>query len=30
VQNSGRMRAFTGRAWVPGMLPQNFSVADIK
>ena len=30
VQNSGRMRAFSGRAWVPGMLPQNFSVADIK
>lgn len=30
VQNSGRVRAFSGRAWVPGMLPQNFSVADIK
>lgn len=30
VQNSGRVRAFAGRAWVPGMLPQNFSVADIQ
>lgn len=30
VQNSGRMRAFAGRAWVPGMLPANFSTDDIK
>ena len=30
VQNSGRVRAFAGRAWVPGMLPQNFSVADLQ
>jgi Protein of unknown function (DUF2844) len=29
VQSSGRMRAFSGRAWIPGMLPQNFAVADI-
>jgi Protein of unknown function (DUF2844) len=29
-QNSGRQRAFSGRAWVPAMLPQNFSVDDIK
>lgn len=29
-QNSGRQRAFTGRAWVPALLPQNFSVDDIK
>jgi Protein of unknown function (DUF2844) len=30
VQNSGRMRAFSGRAWVPGMLPQNFTVEQIQ
>jgi hypothetical protein len=30
VQNSGRLRTFSGRAWVPGMLPQNFSVDDIR
>lgn len=30
VQRSGRMRAFTGRAWIPSMLPQNVTVADIK
>jgi hypothetical protein len=30
VQRSGRMRAFSGRAWIPGMLPQNVSAADIK
>ncbi len=30
VQNAGRLRAFAGRAWVPSMLPENFSVDDIK
>lgn len=30
VQNSGRLRAFAGRAWVPALLPQNFSVDEIK
>jgi hypothetical protein len=30
VQNSGRVRAFAGRAWVPTMLPENFSVDDIR
>jgi Protein of unknown function (DUF2844) len=29
VQVSGRMRAFVGRAWVPSLVPQNFSVTDI-
>jgi hypothetical protein len=29
VQVSGRMRAFEGRAWVPSLVPQNFSVSDI-
>ena len=29
VQVSGRVRAFVGRAWVPGLVPQNFSVNDI-
>ena len=29
MQSSGRMRAFYGRAWVPTLLPQNFSVSDI-
>ncbi len=29
-ENSGRQRAFTGRAWVPEMLPANFSTDDIK
>ena len=29
VQISGRMRAFVGRAWVPGLVPQSFSVNDI-
>src|SRR5437016_834210 len=29
VQVSGRMRAFVGRAWVPGLVPQNFSVNDV-
>jgi Protein of unknown function (DUF2844) len=30
VQNNGRMRAFSGRAWVPAMLPQNFTVEQIQ
>jgi hypothetical protein len=30
VQNSGRLRAFSGRAWLPALLPQNFSVGDIR
>jgi hypothetical protein len=30
VQNVGRLRAFAGRAWVPSMLPVNFSIDDIK
>ncbi len=30
VQNNGRLRAFAGRAWVPSMLPQNFSVDQIQ
>jgi hypothetical protein len=30
VQRSGRMRAYSGRAWIPSMLPQNLSAADIK
>jgi len=29
MQSSGRMRAFSGRAWVPSLLPQNFSANDI-
>jgi hypothetical protein len=29
-ENSGRMRAFAGRAWVPALLPQNFSTDDIR
>ncbi len=29
VQVTGRLRAFQGRAWVPSLLPQNFSVTDI-
>jgi hypothetical protein len=29
-ENSGRMRAFAGRAWVPSLLPQNFSTDDIR
>ena len=29
VHVSGRMRAFVGRAWVPGLVPQNFSVNDV-
>lgn len=30
VESGGRMRAFYGRAWDPALLPQNFSVADIR
>ena len=30
IQNSGRMRAFAGRAWVPSLLPQNFAADDIR
>ncbi len=29
VQVTGRLRAFAGRAWVPDLVPQNFSVNDI-
>jgi hypothetical protein len=29
VQSNGRMRAFSGRAWAPDLLPQNFSANDI-
>ena len=29
-ENSGRQRAFAGRAWVPAMVPVNFSTDDIK
>jgi hypothetical protein len=29
LRSSGRMRAFFGRAWVPSLLPQNFSVDRI-
>ncbi len=30
VHSSGRMRAFYGNAYVPSLLPPNFSVDDIK
>lgn len=30
VESNGRMRAFYGRAWDPALLPQNFTVADIR
>jgi hypothetical protein len=30
VHSNGRMRAFYGSAWVPSLVPANFSVADIK
>lgn len=30
VESSGRTRAFFGRAWAPALLPQNFSVHDIR
>lgn len=29
LQSGGHMRAFSGRAWVPALLPQNFSPNDI-
>ena len=29
-ENTGRQRAFAGRAWVPAMMPANFSTNDIK
>jgi hypothetical protein len=29
VESSGHMRSFSGRAWAPALLPQNFSVKDI-
>jgi hypothetical protein len=28
--NSGKQRAFAGRAWLPAMVPANFSTDDIK
>ena len=30
IESSGRMRAFTGRAWVPTMLPAGVTAADIQ
>jgi hypothetical protein len=30
VHSNGHMRAFSGQAYVPSLLPQNFSVQDIK
>ena len=30
VQSSGHARSFYGRAWAPALLPQNFSVKDIR
>jgi hypothetical protein len=30
VHSNGRMRAFYGRAWVPGLIPQGISADDIK
>lgn len=30
VQSSGHLRSFVGRAWAPALLPQNFSISDIK
>jgi len=29
IESSGKMRAFTGRAWVPAMLPAGVTSADI-
>jgi len=29
MQSSGHARAFFGRAWVPTLVPQNFSLSDI-
>jgi hypothetical protein len=30
VESSGHMRAFFGRAWDPALLPQSFSLSDLK
>lgn len=30
VESSGKMRAFVGRAWVPGLLPSGVTPADIQ
>ena len=30
VESGGHSRAFFGRAWAPALLPQNFSVHDIR
>lgn len=30
IESSGRMRAFTGRAWIPTMLPAGVTAADIQ
>lgn len=30
VQIHGRMRAYAGRAWVPSMVPQQFSVDEVR
>ena len=29
VESGGRLRAFVGRAWDPGLLPPNFSARDL-
>jgi len=29
VQSSGHLRSFFGRAWVPALLPANFSLGDL-
>jgi len=30
VSSTGHMRAFSGRAWVPSLLPAGFSLSDIR
>jgi Protein of unknown function (DUF2844) len=30
IESSGKMRAFTGRAWLPALLPSGVSAADIR
>jgi hypothetical protein len=30
IESSGKMRAFVGRAWVPGMLPSGVTAADLQ
>jgi hypothetical protein len=30
IESSGKMRAFTGRAWVPNLLPSGVTAADIQ